>query len=108
MEELVCYDSLVCVSMLCFIVEDVELDGVIIFVGEYILVFNLIVNYDVECFDDFDCFDFICNIDGYFGYGFGVYYCVGVLLVWLEGWIVIQCLFVCFFDFQLVVFYVEL
>ncbi|MGZ3009838.1 cytochrome P450, partial [Pseudomonas aeruginosa] len=52
MEELVRHDSPVRASMLRFTVEDVELDGVTIPAGEYILVSNLTANHDAERFDD--------------------------------------------------------
>ncbi len=83
MEELVRHDSPVRASMLRFTVEDVELDGVTIPAGEYILVSNLTANHDAERFDDPDRLDLTRNTDGHLGYGFGVHYCVGASLA---GW----------------------
>ena len=90
MEELVRHDSPVRASMLRFTVEDVELDGVTIPAGEYILVSNLTANHDAERFDDPDRLDLTRNTDGHLGYGFGVHYCVGASLARLEGRIAIQ------------------
>lgn len=65
MEELVRHDSPVRASMLRFTVEDVELDGVTIPAGEYILVSNLTANHDAERFDDPDRLDLTRNTDGH-------------------------------------------
>ncbi|AZZ10632.1 TPA: cytochrome P450 [Pseudomonas aeruginosa] len=108
MEELVRHDSPVRASMLRFTVEDVELDGVTIPAGEYILVSNLTANHDAERFDDPDRLDLIRNTDGHLGYGFGVHYCVGASLARLEGRIAIQRLLARFPDLQLAVPHAEL
>ncbi len=108
MEELVRHDSPVRASMLRFTVEDVELDGVTIPAGEYILVSNLTANHDAERFDDPDRLDLTRNTDGHLGYGFGVHYCVGASLARLEGRIAIQRLLARFPDLQLAVPHAEL
>ncbi|ALZ08297.1 cytochrome P450 [Pseudomonas aeruginosa] len=108
MEELVRHDSPVRASMLRFTVEDLELDGVTIPAGEYILVSNLTANHDAERFDDPDRLDLTRNTDGHLGYGFGVHYCVGASLARLEGRIAIQRLLARFPDLQLAVPHAEL
>lgn len=46
------------------------------------------VNRDLVKFEWFDIFVVYCKINFYVSFGFGIYFCLGVLLVRMEGKIV--------------------
>ncbi|WP_019548761.1 cytochrome P450 family protein [Streptomyces sulphureus] len=63
----------------------VDIDGVTIPAGEFVMVSLLGVNRDGSQFDDPDRFDITRSAGGHLGFGHGIHFCVGAPLGRLEG-----------------------
>lgn len=80
-EELLRFWSLV-QGLFCQVIWDVDFNGICIFEGLVVMVCFVVVNRDLEKFDDVDMFDI--DWDGivmYVVFGVGVYCCIGMVLV---------------------------
>jgi len=86
-EEMLCYDLLLYLFE-WMVIDDVELyllSGVVwVLCGYKVVVLFGVVNCDLVVFDEFDWFVVDCVFNLYLVFGVGIYFCFGVLLVWLE------------------------
>lgn len=93
------FEVLIC-GFICVVICDVVIGEVIIFVQVWVLMLFVLVNCDEWKWDDFECFDIKwCNFD-YFGFGFGVYSCVGMYFVCLEMECLMMVFLVCVREFM--------
>lgn len=66
---------------------------IMIFEGEVLLLLLGLVNCDDWVFDDLDDYCIGCEIGcKLVSFGSGVYFCLGVYLVWMEVWVVLGVL----------------
>lgn len=101
-DEIVCWVILVIVFQ-CIVLWDYELFGVQIKKGQWVVMFYWLVNFDEEVFQDLFIFNILCNFNLYVGFGgIGVYYCIGVNLVWMMINLIFNVVVDYMFDFKLI------
>lgn len=71
----------------------VELDGTRFFVGAFVIAMIGVVNRDFGWFAEPARFDIARAFDFYLVFGYGIYFCLGALLVWFEVVIALDELF---------------
>lgn len=100
-EEFICFDLFLYMFM-CYVYEDIEVVGQMFKCGDQIVFFLGVVNRDLVVWENFEIFDLFCLIKINMVFGVGLYFCVGVFLVWFELKIVLLILFECCLNFVLV------
>ena len=91
-EEFLRYDGPVNLATMRFTTEPVELGGVTIPEGEFVMVSLLAANRDKRRFADPDTFDVTRQPGGNLAFGHGIHYCVGAPLARLEAEIAVGML----------------
>jgi cytochrome P450 len=84
-EELLRYEGPLNHATLRFTLEDVEIGGVVVPEGEFVIVSLLSANRDTDRFPDADRLDIRRDQGGHLAFGHGIHYCLGAPLARLEA-----------------------
>ena len=83
-----------------YVGRDVEMYGVIVPEGSFMVTLTPAANRDPRVFEDPDAFDVARKMEHQLGFGFGAHYCLGQALARLEGRIVLEELLKRFPNFE--------
>ena len=75
------------------VLEDVELSGVVLHAGDYVMTSPAAANFDTAAFHEPERFDVARDESAHFSLGFGAHYCLGANLAKMELEVVLRTLF---------------
>lgn len=102
-EELLWYILFVVMMVNWWVIEDFIYKGYLIKRGDMIFIGIGFVNCDLNFFENLEILNLNWLFNRYIFFGFGIYFCLGVLFVRLEGYIVFNVFLKRFLDIEFVV-----